>query len=201
MVNLDSIRLLLRGNFLSSMAILAPALGYSRSEIAEMLHSGRSVELARNVAEELGARLRDVPEEDLQHFIRSAESFTPPEGKELLQLLMRSARSRRPAAGEDSVPLPHQPPLLEPMALFTRAVRLSAAMGYPPRIVARIVYAGRFSSLVKCLAQDARIRASRRFTEDLRVLLTGAESFALPERFIREPELLARRAEHIAGRR
>ena len=83
-------------------------------------------------------------------------------------------------------------------AALTRLVCVSLHRGYPPYIIANLLLAGRFAEMVECLMEDRLLHGSG---YELDMLLEAAADFALPERFIREPERLLAHVRVIAGRR
>lgn len=83
-------------------------------------------------------------------------------------------------------------------AALTQLVCVSLHRGYPPYIITNLLLAGRFAEMVKCLMEDRLLMGCRC---ELETLLEEATEFALPERFVREPERLLAHVEVIAGRR
>lgn len=77
---------------------------------------------------------------------------------------------------------------------------LGAALGYPPRILAQLVFSGSGAALAGVLVGEARRRGSGMSAGALSLLQERAEAFALPERFLRDPEALVRFMTRAAAR-
>lgn len=76
---------------------------------------------------------------------------------------------------------------------------LGAALGYPPRILAQLVFSGSGAALAGVLVGEARRRGGMP-AGALSLLQERAEDFVLPERFLRDPEALVRFMTRAAAR-
>lgn len=186
-------------NFITKIAQLAHFAGVSREATAMFIHAGRSRELAATIRQRLSPLLQDRLEEEMDDLVAKAGHFMPPDSLPLIRTMVYRAAARFRAEPYADAPV-FIPGEEDAMDALSRLVRLTTALSYPPRIIARMVYAGRFATLVDALYTDNRLRASAFHVRELNDLAAIADDFVLPERFALDPELLVERVERIAGR-
>lgn len=188
-------------SFLESMALLAHIAGVSPEATALHIHTGRSAELAAAICALLSPRLSSQMDAQMDAFVRKAALYQPPHSLESIRSAVYRALARHRAGMEAE----DDPPVFIPgeaaaMDVIARLIRLTTALGYPPRIIARILHAGRFCDLMQVLCMDNRLRTSSQNVRELSSLASIAPAFVLPERFVSDPESLMQRVERIAGR-
>ncbi|MBQ2952812.1 MAG: hypothetical protein IJE07_04585 [Clostridia bacterium] len=186
-------------DFLTRMALLARFAGVSPEAAALFIHAGRSAELACAIRVRLSPMLGSDMDAVMDDFVRAAWQYRAPESLGAIRRALYRASARPDAQNAACAPA-FVPGEEGAMAVLTRLVRLTTALSYPPRTIARMLYAGRFALLVEALNTDNRLRASSFYARELEALTAVADSFTLPECFAQDPELLARRVERIAGR-
>lgn len=188
-------------DFLARMAVFARAAGVSTEAVALFIHGGRAAELAGTIAARLSPLLNGRPDGELTALMQDAAAYQPPASLEEVRTALYRALARcRKTAQDDEPPSPFIPGEEDMMMILKRLVNLTTSLSYPPRIIARLLHAGRFPELVEVLSMDNRLRTSAWNVQELNALSAAAADFALPEKFVREPELLVERVERLAGR-
>lgn len=191
----------LGSRFLEAMALLAHIAGVSPEATALHIHTGRSAELAAAICASLSPRLGGQMDAQMDAFVRKAALYQPPASLEQIRCTVYRALARHGGAAPRGEPAPvFIPGEAAAMEVLARLIRFTTALGYPPRVVARILHAGRFGDLVQALWLDNRLRTCAANVQELSELAAIAPVFVLPERFISDPESLLRRVERIAGR-
>lgn len=189
-------------DFLSDAALLGGALGYAPRQVGQMLLQGGSVAYADSIAREMEAAQVSRCSEQLAAFRAAAEAYELPPGcREDPERLFRALqRAGRRARGRDGACPEEEPGGLAELNFLRNLAVVGAGLGYPPRILMELVFAGSSVDLVRVLAGEERVRSSRPLSDALSALAELAEDFVLPERFLRDPEALVRFMTRAADR-
>lgn len=179
-------------NFLNDAAVLGRALGHSSRQIADALLKGRSADYAQTILRELEFVQDEELRGQLEAFRAAAETYSLPAhllaSPQRLLWAVTHAGVRPGAAGE----LAEIPDSVAEMNFLSRLAVLGALLGYPPRILAQLVFGGSVADLVDLLSDDARNRATATPVRMAEILKARAEDFVLPERYRKDPEALMR---------